>query len=288
MQLEYQIGADPELFLRNAEGSFRSAHNVIPGSKEDPHPVLSGAIQPDGLAAEFNINPAKTAKEFSENIIDVLSELSNRVEQKGLSLFVSPTATFEARYFKKLPKAAKRLGCEPDFNVYSGTANLPPATKEPFRTGGGHIHVGWTDGMSVNDTSHIFDCTEAVIQLDRILYPMSLLWDDDDNRRKLYGKIGTYRAKHYGVEYRPLSNMWVADPDLHIWIFNATKEGMELLDAGVELSHDTFSSNIVDDIQNLPAKGERIPRSRLLEYHDYLVEEYMLPKLPVAYTRTVQ
>lgn len=286
MKFEYKIGCDPELFVVDDKGNFRSAHNLIPGSKHQPSPVLSGAIQPDGTAAEFNIYPAETADEFSSFIKDVLTELRERLKAKKpkWDLLVVPTATFDQKYFKRLPAVARALGCEPDFNVYSGGMNPPPATKEPFRTGAGHIHVGWTTGQIVTDTSHLFDCKQMVSQLDCVLYPMSLLWDSDEKRRTLYGKIGSYRPKHYGVEYRPLSNMWVADPDLHLWVFNATKGSAEMLDRDLPIFEDYMAKDVVERIQ----KGATPDRTYLLEYHDYLVEEYGIPSLPDAYIRSYQ
>jgi hypothetical protein len=35
------------------------------------------------------------------------------------------------------------------------------------------------------------------------------LWDSDKKRRELYGALGAYRPKSYGVEYRVLSNAWL-------------------------------------------------------------------------------
>lgn len=282
MTTKYVVGADPELFLQSSDGKFKSAHRVIPGTKEAPHPVMNGAIQVDGVAAEFNIAPAETAQEFHENIRNVLEELQSRVATKGLALVVSPTATFDKGYFKNLPKKCKELGCEPDYNVYSGI-NEKPRTKEPFRTGGGHIHIGWTDGQSINDQAHQFDCHELVKQLDSCLYPMSLLWDDDDRRRSLYGKIGSYRPKHYGVEYRPLSNAWVADPDLHIWIFETSVWAAQILDDDVKLFTDYFQQSIIKEIK----EGRNPSRSELLQYHDYLVDDFYMPKMPEGYIRSV-
>lgn len=279
----YTIGCDPELFLIDQDGKFRSAHNLIPGSKHNPTEVLSGAIQPDGTAAEFNIHPATTAEEFCENIKNVLTELQDRIsaKNKDLRLVVTPTALFDKEYFRKLPGKAKLFGCEPDMNAYTGEFSGPPPTKEPFRTAGGHIHVGWDQGLSVNDGAHIYDCQQAVKQLDSVLYPLSLLWDDDDKRRTLYGKIGSYRPKHYGVEYRPLSNMWVSDPDLQVWVFEATKHSMEMLDEDIVVFHDYFQQSIIGQLK----KDVKPSRLALLEYHDYLVEEYQVPKLPEAYIR---
>ena len=281
--LKYLIGCDPELFLVDEKGSGKSAHNVIPGDKSNPFPVLNGAVQVDGVAAEFNIFPAATADQFVGNIRDVLQELSERIEEKnpGLQLIVQPTMTFDKTYFKKLPKKTKLLGCEPDFNVYTGSANPPPASNAPFRTGGGHIHIGWTEGANVNDGAHQFDCIEATKQLDSVLYICSLLWDSDKERRTLYGKVGTYRPKHYGVEYRPLSNAWVADPDLQKWVFNASTTCMEAIEDDVKFYHDYFQQDLIKDIK----EDKDPPRLTLLEYHDYIQEEFQIPPLPEAYTR---
>lgn len=281
---KYLIGADPELFLVDADGIGRSAHNVIPGNKTNPMPVLNGAIQVDGVAAEFNIDPADTAEAFSGHIKDVLTELQERVEAKGkgLQLIVQPTMHFEPGYFKKLPKAAKELGCEPDYSAYTSHPNPKPNHKVTFRTGAGHLHIGWTQGENPHDGAHFYDCTQATRQLDSVLYFMSLLWDDDQQRRQLYGNIGAFRPKHYGVEYRPLSNAWVADPDLHIWLFNTTVHCMDLLDNGDTcLFHDYFQQSMLKDVR----EGRQPEKLQLLEYYDYLKEEYLIPEMPESYTR---
>lgn len=278
----YSVGCDPELFLVDSNGAFKSAHNIVPGTKENPEQVFKGAVQADGTAAEFNIDPALDAEEFSRNIKSVLIGLKEIVEKanKGYSLIVAPTAQYDPKYFKNIPKRAKLLGCEPDHNVYTGTFNPKPDGSVTFRTGGGHIHLGWTVGENPNDGSHMYDCREMTKQLDAVLYPMSLLWDSDNERRKLYGKIGTFRPKHYGVEYRPLSNAWVADPDLHIWIFEATKHVAKMLDEEAEtLWQDPYCISIKQSIDkdDIPTKRE------LISYHDYLYEEFNVPLLPKHY-----
>jgi hypothetical protein len=56
--MEFKIGADPEFFLRDkATGKFVSAHGLIPGTKRQPMKVDKGAVQVDGMALEFNIDP---------------------------------------------------------------------------------------------------------------------------------------------------------------------------------------------------------------------------------------
>ena len=51
------VGCDPEVFVAKG-GKFISAHGMIPGTKKAPHKVERGAVQVDGMALEFNIDPA--------------------------------------------------------------------------------------------------------------------------------------------------------------------------------------------------------------------------------------
>jgi hypothetical protein len=51
----------------------------------------------------------------------------------------------------------------------------------------------------------------------------SVINDPDTRRRQLYGKAGAIRFKPYGIEYRTLSNFWLADPKLieKVWDMTA-------------------------------------------------------------------
>jgi len=60
-------------------------------------------------------------------------------------------------------------------------------------------------------------------ELDFVLYNSSLSWDNDDRRRELYGKPGSFRPKPYGVEYRVLSNMWLKSISTQKFVFDAAK-----------------------------------------------------------------
>jgi len=59
----------------------------------------------------------------------------------------------------------------------------------------------------------------------------SLFYDDDIERREMYGKAGCIRYKPYGVEYRTLSNAWLKDEVRMRWAYrNAVKGVKELMD----------------------------------------------------------
>lgn len=210
--MKFTYGVDPELFVMN-EGQFVSAHDLIPGTKECPHGVKFGAVQVDGVAAEFNINPASYRNEFIDNIELVKNELLSfvRVTLPKAELVATPTAWFDPEYFASLPDEARLLGCSPDFDAYTGLENEPPSTDKPFRTGSGHVHIGWTDYVDPYDPEHFKLCCELTKALDKTVYEASLKWDKDVTRRTLYGKMGAFRPKFYGLEYRPLSNAYLAD-----------------------------------------------------------------------------
>src|SRR6478609_9681846 len=98
------IGADPEVFVRNSQGRFRSAHGLIPGTKKDPHPVKDGAVQVDGMALEFNINAADNREDFINNIGSVLGQMAAMVPDYQIAIV--PTARFHWAHLKKQPKEA--------------------------------------------------------------------------------------------------------------------------------------------------------------------------------------
>lgn len=235
--MSFTIGADPELFLMK-DGEYLSVEDykgpLIPGTKARPFEVKGGAIQVDGVAAEFNLNPAKEFKTYYQNLKDVLGELRNRVKSKdaSLKLVANPTATFNKFYFDHLPEHTKELGCDPDYNAYTMEPNPRPRTNKPFRTGSGHIHIGFTSKADVTSQGHMLDCALVTKQLDKALLFAAKDWDNDVQRMELYGKPGAFRAKPYGVEYRPVSNAWLRGFKSVKGVFDITLSVMRAIDSG--------------------------------------------------------
>lgn len=282
--MKYTIGCDPEGFVFDkVKAQYVSAHDLIPGTKLLPHAVKYGAVQRDGVAAEFNIIPATTLNEFTRNIFTTFNELQRMVRSKSkdYTLVFDPTATFSKEYFDGLPPYTKELGCTPDWDAYHCIPNDKPHTDEPFRTGAGHIHIGWAEqGEHFNpDEDHIATCASVVKQLDVALYVPSLLWDSDEKRRELYGKIGAFRPKPYGLEYRPLSNKWVTDPLLHKYIFNTIQKAMTHFDNGV-LYYDVeeYETNV-----NVLRKGFHLTPEEIREQYWDMVTTGLCERLPPKY-----
>ena len=219
------IGADPELFAFKGNKPI-SVHNLLTGDKKNPLPVDEGAVQVDGTAAEFNIVPTDSEKVFVERIAKVRNNIQSIIQKVDSKVVLRsiPAVRFDKDYWETIPSVNKELGCDPDFNAYTGGENqiVPEEQRvgfETMRTGSGHIHIGWRDPKVPLETEeqrkeHFINCRVLTMILDNVILPFEKYWDNDKERRKLYGKPGAFRPKPYGCEYRVLSNAWVDKPEV--------------------------------------------------------------------------
>lgn len=238
--MSFTIGCDPELFLKNNTNKLISVVGLIGGTKEEPLPIGNGcAIQEDNVAAEFCIPPCESAREFIASIQYALSDISTRAEKLGLTLAeLTASASFDKDQLRT--KAALRFGCDPDYNCYTERANpRPKATDKTLRSAGGHVHVGTTkDPFKMGKT------------MDLLLGVPSVLLDEDEKRRLLYGRAGAVRFKPYGLEYRTLSNFWIWNEKTIEWVYHQVKDAIEFCDEfNQEASPEVFD-NIVSCINN--------------------------------------
>lgn len=229
----FKFGCDPELFILDSEGTPVCADGLIPGTKAEPYKVNRGAVQVDGMAAEFNIDPADHFEEFNSNIVTVLGQLKKMLPQ-GYHLMPAPAVVFSENVWEAAPEHAKELGCTPDYNAWTGEANPPPeyAANPRLRTASGHLHIGWTEDESLGDPQHIMNCRDLVRQFDWYLAGWSLKKDPDPTRRLLYGKAGACRYKPYGVEYRVLSNFWLKSKQSRLEVWNRMQTAISRMRKG--------------------------------------------------------
>lgn len=223
MQQQFTIGCDPEVFLTK-RGKPVSAYGLLEGTKETPHKTEGGAYQVDGMAAEFNTDPLPLAQgpyswnnaqffeRWNQAILSQMRQLKEAVP-KGVVLKQVPVMEFGKEFLDKQPEKAKELGCDPDYSAYTEQHNPMPDGERTFRSGAGHVHIGWGDGIPVTNKEHISICASFVKQLDATVGMLMTVIDRDPRRRELYGKAGAFRPKPYGVEYRTPSNVWLQTRD---------------------------------------------------------------------------
>lgn len=225
--MQFLVGTDPEVFL-SINDKFIAAHGLFPGTKADPFKVEKGAIQVDGLALEFNIDPAKTREEFNDNIETVLAQMEDMVRKVDSRMKINfvPIARFEKKYFDRLPEDAKLLGCDPDFNV-TGEINKSPEDliHTPLRTASGHVHIGWTNKEDPFSPEHFGDCLSVVRHFADKSF--SNLTYEEKERLQYYGGNEAFRPKPYGVELRKFSNIWVSQKETRLKMFDFVMKSME-------------------------------------------------------------
>lgn len=231
----FTVGCDPEFFVRNPNsGNFIPAWGMIEGTKAEPKKVDKGAVQVDGFALEINIDPASTEEEFVANILTVSKQLKEMVP--GYKIIIAPYATFKQEDCDQLPKEAWVVGCDPDYNAYTGLQNQVLAGLAGLtRYGAGHVHAGWSKNEDVTDPVHFADCRTMVKQLDHTVGLPSLFWDTSEDRRRTYGRPGNFRPKPYGCEYRTPSNQWLKDVDHMKFVFRQTVLAYDMLMKGEDL-----------------------------------------------------
>lgn len=215
------VGADPEFFLADNKGKPVPAVGLIGGTKDEPKFIFPGdtfsAVQEDNVMVEYNIAPAQTAEEFVKNHLIVQAYLDKAIKEKGLVPLLKPSAVFTKEQLES--QQAQDIGCIPDFDAWLDRPNdrLSVKTLGLNRVAGGHVHVSYEFEGKRPDKYHQI---EAVRMLDLALGVPSLMLDDDNIRRRYYGKAGAFRPKTYGVEYRTLSNFWLVNDNLLKWVFN--------------------------------------------------------------------
>lgn len=229
----FLVGSDIEVFvIDTVTNTVISAEGLIGGTKKAPKPLERPgcAVQEDNVMAEFNVPPTTDPEEMYENIVFVLNKITNSLPE-GLDIAILPAAKLDAKYLET--EQAREIGCDPDFNAWTGLRNIPPdvETLDGLRSCGGHIHIGYenpTKSMSIR----------LIKALDLYLTVGSIIKDRDILRRQIYGKAGAYRIKPYGVELRTLSNFWIKSKEDVKWIFNNIEKAINFVNSGQKISDD--------------------------------------------------
>ena len=215
------IGADPEFFLETTKkGTIVPSQGRVPGTKSEPYKVGGGfAVLRDNVAAEYNIPPAATWIDFQNYILNGQQAVMDSIhysKRKNIRISTKSSALINSKHLDN--EEALNFGCEPDFNAWSVSENvIDRESVDPrFRCAGGHVHVGYIPKYSdINPLS-------LVRYMDLFLGIPAVFLDKDTDRRKLYGKAGSYRPTAYGIEYRTPSNFWIHAPKYVKFVWDST------------------------------------------------------------------
>ena len=202
------IGTDVEGFLMNDNsGRFVPCVGLVPGTKDAPHQLdkmpTGFCIQEDNVMVEFNVPPAQGYRAFAKNITGAVKAIQKAIPD-GHTVIYKPDNKFAAKDLRS--PQARTIGCEPDFNAYTGgSMRVPPSSTGVWRGAGGHIHLGGD-----------FQCPDFVAALfcDLSLgISQNMTGYKKDMRHQFYGQPGIFRPKPYGIEWRSPSSAWINNSD---------------------------------------------------------------------------
>lgn len=209
----FSMGSDPEFILTDEQGSFCSAVEIVPADSENRISKNGHTFYHDNVLAECGIRPASGKEAVLDSFQECFKLYAELVSPYRLQARAS--ATYGDDQLRTM--AARTVGCRPESCAY--TMDFLPSAAEAiettgFRSAGGHVHLG-VDNPEIwqhENTAHY-----APKMLDLFLGIPCMFMDHDPTskaRKALYGTAGSHRRQNYGVEYRTLSNFWLASPIL--------------------------------------------------------------------------
>ena len=231
--MKITAGVDCEVFVHNNQILIAMGGGVVPGTKAEPFPTGDGYfVQEDGASIEVNtpvLNvTAAGVDENGQSLVVLVNEaleraldlLRSRVQNppegadssvlarlkllsKGVHMYTGADGDFSTEQLKLAGPSASTVGCDPDFSAYSmgGLETNPVLNLKDIgniRMAGGHIHIGY-DEQESRVPNHIL-----VQFMDLFCVRLGLV-DRNSLRSRHYGKLGNFRRKPYGIEYRTLT-----------------------------------------------------------------------------------
>lgn len=226
-----QQGSDPEIFVVDKNNIVIPAFKFLQ-DKKSPNliPENKQAMFWDGYQAEFNI-PAQSCLDSSlYHLWYGLKHLNNLAKQydKTARLTIQPILDIPPQMLREDKDEHVEFGCMPSKNVYGMSGRKEDGRNVPFRSAGGHIHLQLTESQK-KKTEQYVKALDAILGVACVSLFGSF---DDARRRELYGLAGEYRTPSHGLEYRPLSNMWLCHPTITYIVFELARKVISLVDAG--------------------------------------------------------
>ena len=233
------LGCDPEFFFRGQNGQTVGAEKILPEKGIDYNPWNSkkpeeiSHIVIDGVQSELNPRPGSCRANLGNEISACFRALDKALKEKGqVGVSFDPVVKVSKAEMDSLSEKSKVFGCAPSTNVYKNAESQITVNPKKYlkRSAGGHIHLG----------SHGDKITMEALQNVNVMVPIldilvgntCVLIDRDPSnkeRRKNYGRVGEYRLKSYGIEYRTLSNFWLKSYQLMSFVMGMARFAVVLV-----------------------------------------------------------
>ena len=251
------LGCDPEFFFANADGTIVGSEKIMEtghiGEKNGSKCVI------DGVQAELNPLPSTCREGLASQISYCFKNLKAHFDAKKINVAVKvdPLVDITRDELNSLSDKSKVFGCAPSVNIYEGGESKIKVDPKKYlkRSAGGHIHLGnaldgWlkppyteeqhkiTYASTINVARHLkrtlSEIPEITIPiLDIVVGNTCVLLDrfeGNKERRANYGRVGEYRVKPYGLEYRSLSNFWLRSYPLMSFVMGLSRYAIHLVD----------------------------------------------------------
>jgi hypothetical protein len=233
-------GSDPEIFVvRGASESLLPAFKFLPDKatvkKGVDHDTRAYSYW-DGFAAEFGVRVGSCHGYLIDYLREGLLGIRNKATRfdRTAKLTLQNTMTIPEITMKDAKDEEVALGCLPSLHAYGdGPEIIPGSARDTLlRFAGGHIHFGIEGPIVKKDGVNMVKGCDLLAGVPAVALFASF---DTPARRFYYGRAGEYRTPPHGLEYRTLSNAWLASPVIAHLVLNLARCGLKV---GKEGLHD--------------------------------------------------
>jgi hypothetical protein len=220
------LGTDAELFIQKGDTIVGSEVCIPPEGLlvQDGPRMVTHSIVRDGVQVELHPKPFACRASHANSLALIFAHLHEHLSKvPDFKICFTPVVKLSQEELDALSPEARVLGCQPSLNIYDERASVNVPPNYPYRSAGGHIHIGYKGAISGSSS---LDPKEIIQVQDILVGNTCVLIDRDPNaalRRETYGRAGEYRLPPYGVEYRTLSNFWLQAHQLWSLVGGLTK-----------------------------------------------------------------
>jgi len=233
----FKVGSDPEVFVETADKNLLPAFSFLRSVKEpnftdivdtnipNTHgPTGQKPIYWDGFQAEFQTLASEClAWQVDSTQLGLKAALNYaRKIDKGARLSSKTVFDIPMKLLSNSLEEHVSLGCMPSFNAYGLEGQRVPPRELPFRSAGGHIHLG-IGSRPKEEMERIVKAMDMVLGVACVSLFAGM---DDPRRRHFYGLPGEYRLPPHGLEYRTLSNAWLCHPLIMNMVFELARKAV--------------------------------------------------------------